>query len=174
MKKTILIAERLCLVELNLKMANAIHLNSLDEATRSFIPDEVFETKAIAAEAIEHLTQFYTEKNGPLVYAICLIDETVIGYVQIVPFQEGWELGYQIAKSYRGHGYAREAIQVFIPWVMDTLKIDRMHGVCLVDNIASIQVLKNSGFEHLGCFNEIYQGRWTDVEKFIFYHTLPR
>ena len=71
MLSKILQTNRLHLKILTLEMANAIHLNSMDEETRLFIPDEVFATESIATEVIKYLSQFYSNKNGPLVYAIC-------------------------------------------------------------------------------------------------------
>ena len=168
MQDIILETNRLELKRLSIAMAPAIHLNSLDEDTRMFIPDEVFETETIATEVIEHLSQFYTKKDGPLVYAICLKNETVIGYVQAVPMHNEWELGYQIAKPYRNQGYAREVVQVFLPWIFHELKIDRIHGVCLVENKASAHVLHACGFRYLGRFSELYQGHESIVEKFIY------
>ena len=63
MQDIILETNRLELKRLSIAMAPAIHLNSLDEDTRMFIPDEVFETETIATEVIEHLSQFYTKKD---------------------------------------------------------------------------------------------------------------
>lgn len=168
MQKIILETNRLKLKYFSIEMANAIHLNLLDEDTRMFIPDEVFETEAIATEVIEHLSQFYADKNGPLVYAICLSDETVIGYVQAVPMRNAWELGYQIAKPYRNQGYAREAVQMFLPWIMHELEIDQIFGDCLVENKASAHVLLACGFSYLGQFNALYQGQEAVVEKFVY------
>lgn len=168
MQKIILETNRLKLKYLSIEMANAIHLNSLDEDTRMFIPDEIFETEAIAAEVIEHLSHFYADKNGPLVYAICLSDETVIGYVQAVPVRNAWELGYQIAKPYRNQGYAREVVQMFLPWIMHELEIDQIDALCLAENKASAQVLRASGFSYLGQFNALYQGQEAVVEKFVY------
>lgn len=36
--------ERLIITEFTMDMAEAVHLNSLDEDNRRFVPDEVFET----------------------------------------------------------------------------------------------------------------------------------
>ena len=36
--------ERLTITEFDLSMAESVHLNSLDEDNRRFLPDEVFET----------------------------------------------------------------------------------------------------------------------------------
>lgn len=168
MRNIILETNRLQLKHLSIEMANAIHLNSLDEETRMYVSDEVFESEAIAIEVIQYLFQFYANKNGPLVYAICLSDETVIGYVQAVPMQDAWELGYQIAKTYRNQGYAREAIQMFLPWILQELQLEQIEAVCLAENKASIQVLKACEFKYLGQFNERYQGQEAIVEKFVY------
>ena len=42
--------ERLIITELSMDMAKDLHLNSLDEDNRRFVPDEVFETVEEAAE----------------------------------------------------------------------------------------------------------------------------
>lgn len=45
--------ERLVITEFTTDMAQAVHENSLDEDTRRFLPDEVFETVEDALETIE-------------------------------------------------------------------------------------------------------------------------
>ena len=47
--------ERLIITEFTPDMAQAVHQNSLDEDTRRFLPDEVFETVEDAAETINFL-----------------------------------------------------------------------------------------------------------------------
>jgi hypothetical protein len=38
--------DRLYITEFTENMAHSVHINSLDEANRRFLPDEVFETEA--------------------------------------------------------------------------------------------------------------------------------
>lgn len=85
--------ERLIITEFEMEMAEEVHLNSLDEDTRRFVPDEVFETVEEAAETVEFLMGCYTSGEGPLVYPVLLKDDTYIGYVQAVPFEDGFEIG---------------------------------------------------------------------------------
>ena len=49
-------------------MARDVHENSLDEDTRRFVPDEIFETEQAARNAIEELMKQYQHMDGPLVY----------------------------------------------------------------------------------------------------------
>lgn len=62
--------ERLIITEFDLSMAYDVHINSLDEDNRRFVPDEVFETEEDAKETIEFLMGCYGGTEGPLVYPV--------------------------------------------------------------------------------------------------------
>lgn len=161
--------ERLTITEFTMDMAESVHLNSLDEDNRRFVPDEVFETVEEAAETVEFLTGCYQSGDGPLVYPVLLKDGTYIGYVQAVPFEEGeWEVGYHIGGDYTKQGYATEAVKAFLPVVMKALGIRQMVGVCLADNMASVKVMEHCGFVKLfeGLGN--YQGEERAICKFTY------
>lgn len=149
---------RLVITELKMEMAESLHKNSLDEDTRRFVPDEVFETVEEAAETIKYLLKCYQTGNGPLVYAVTLKDGALAGYVQAVPLGDEWEIGYHIGGSYTRKGYATEAVKAFLPAVMKQLGISRMIGVCLSDNAASVKVMERCGFVKTFEGNANYQG----------------
>ena len=109
--------ERLLITEMTMDMVMDVHKNSLDEDTRRFVPDEVFETLEDAKETVEFLMAQYGSADGPQVYAVILKDGNKnIGYVQLVPIGEGkWEIGYHMAKQYTCKGYATEAVTAFLP-----------------------------------------------------------
>ena len=139
--------ERLEITEVTLDMVEAVHLNSLDEDNRKFNPNEVFETMEIAQDTVEFLMSVYENGDGPLVYPILLADGTNIGYVQAVPMDDDkWEVGYHIAKSFAGKGYATEAVKAFLLVIMKELGITEILGICISENIASIKVLEKVGF----------------------------
>ena len=139
--------ERITITEFTPDMAHAVHMNSLDEDTRRFVPDEVFETEEEAAETIDFLMSQYGSTEGPLVYPVLLKDGTNVGYVQAVPLDENaWEIGYHIGKPYTSHGYATEAVKAFLPVIMPMLKINRILGICVTENLASRRVMEKSGF----------------------------
>lgn len=161
--------DRLIITEFHMSMAEAVHLNSLDEDNRRFVPDEVFETVEEAAQTLAFLMQCYTSGEGPLVYPALLKDETCIGYVQAVPLEDGtWEIGYHIGGSYTGQGYASEAVRAFLPVILPKLGITQITGICLADNKASVKVLEHCGFvkefEGLGP----YQGKQAMICKYRF------
>ena len=161
--------ERLIITEFTMDMAEAVHLNSLDEDNRRFVPDEVFETVEEAAETVEFLMGVYESGDGPLVYPVLLKDGSYIGYVQAVPLSEGgWELGFHIGSSHTKQGYATEALRAFLPVIMPKLGIKRIAGVCIKENIASIKVMERCGFireyEGIG----LYQGAEREICKFSY------
>lgn len=139
--------DRLIITEFTMDMAEAVHLNSLDEDNRRFVPDEVFETVEEAADTLGFLISVYENGDGPLVYPALLKDGTYIGYVQAVPFDDGtWEVGYHIGGSYTKQGYATEAVKAFLPVIMPQLGLARIKGICLADNKASVKVMERCGF----------------------------
>ena len=158
---------RLVITEFDLSMAESVHINSLDDNNRKFLPDEVFETVEIAKETIEFLMSVYESKVGPLVYPILLKNGTHIGHVQLIPIEDGYEVGYHIGNSYICNGYATEALTAFLEYIKTHLHIDAVYGICVTDNIASIRVLEKCGFckefEGLGK----YQGDMKNIVRYI-------
>ncbi len=161
--------ERLTITEFQPEMAEAVHLNSLDEDTRRFVPDEVFETVEEAADTVNFLMGCYASGEGPLVYPVLLKDGSYIGYVQAVPLDEGsWEIGYHIGGSYTKKGYATEAVRAFLPVILPQLGIREIWGICRTCNAGSVKVLERSGFtkefEGMGS----YQGEDQPICKYRY------
>ena len=160
--------ERLLITEFNMAMAEDVHKNSLDEDNRRFVPDEVFETIEEAKETIDFLMSVYESGKGPLVYPVLLQDETNIGYVQLVPIKEGFEVGYHIGADYTGNGYATEALKAFLDYMMPGKGIDRVYGICVSENIASKRVLEKCGFQKEYEGEGKYQGENKYIVKYIY------
>ena len=161
--------ERLIITKFSMDMAEAVHLNSLDDDNRRFVPDEVFETVEEAADTVGFLMGVYENGDGPLVYPVLLKDNTYIGYVQAVPFDDGtWEVGYHIGAAYTKKGYATEAVKAFLPVILPKLGLDRIKGICLAENKASQKVMERCGFlkEYEGPSG--YQGAERNICKYYF------
>lgn len=159
--------ERLVITKFELSMAEAVHKNSLDEDNRRFVPDEVFETVDEAKETIEFLMSCYESGEGPLVYPVLLQDGTNIGYVQLIPLKEGWEVGYHIAKEFTGKGYASEALKGLLHFAKAEKGLEKVYGICVSENIASKKVMEKCGFtkefEGMGR----YQGKDTEIARYV-------
>lgn len=159
--------ERLRITEFTADMAQDVHENSLDEDTRKFVPDEVFETVEEALETIEFLISQYGSTDGPLVYPVFRkADDRNLGYVQMVPIEEEkWEIGFHIAKEFTCNGYATEAVKAFLPEIAGMIGVHEVYGICMSENIASRRVLEKCGF--VPVFEGIgdYQGEKREVYK---------
>lgn len=159
---------RLLISDFDPSMARAVHLGSLDEDTRRFLPDEVFETEEIASAVIADLIDCYNGTEGPFVHPM-LANDAYVGYVQLVPTDNGaWEIGYHTVRAYAGQGFATEAVQAFLPVMMDKLNLHQVDGVCDARNIASIRVLKKCGFQQVIDGEGLYQGTMRPIVKMVF------
>lgn len=160
----------LTITTFSLDMAQSVYENSQDDDTRRFVPDEVYASAEEARTAIEFLLSRYDSDDGPFVYPIITNDGGQnIGYVQFCQIDDGaWEIGYHIAKEFTGQGYATEAVKAFLPVIAEKLNIKQVYGICLAENIASVRVLKNSGFvqNYLGI--GVCQGKEVEIVKFIW------
>jgi len=91
--------------------------------------------------------------------------------VQAVPTDEEkneWEIGYHIAKEYTEKGYATEAVKAFLPAIMKRLNIEKIEGLCVIENYASRAVMEKCGFtlEYSGAGE--YQGTERDVCRYSY------
>lgn len=159
---------RLIITNFDLSMAQDVHLNSLDEDNRRFVPDEVFETVEEAKETIEYLMSVYETGDGPLVHPVLLKDGTNIGYVQLVPVEEGFEVGYHIGKAYTCRGYATEALSAFLSYIMPLKQLHTVWGICDAENVASIRVLEKCGFQKQFDGRGLYQGEERPIVKYTY------
>lgn len=160
--------ERLIITKFDLAMAESVHKNSLDEDNRRFVPDEVFETVEDARETIEFLMTVYESGDGPLVYPVLLADGTNVGYVQLVPIEEGYEVGYHIGGKYTKRGYATEALKVILPAIMEKVGIEKVYGICVSENIASKKVMEKCGFQKEYEGMGLYQGANRQIVKYVY------
>ena len=156
------------IVEMDHSMAHVVWQNSLDEDNRRYVPDEVFETLEEAEGVIDFIIESYKSEEGPYIYAVIRKeDEANIGYVQLVKIDEGYEVGYHIAKKYTGKGYATEAVKLFIEYLKDNTDLKEIYGVALAANKASRRVLEKCGFQLIFEGMGSYQGNKRKIIKTI-------
>ena len=156
------------IAKMDVGMINDVWQNSLDEDNRRFVPDEVFETIEDATEIVKQIIKLYDTKEGPFIYAdIRNEDQANIGYVQLVKIDDGFEIGYHIAKKYTNHGYASRAVSLFLEYIKHYMNISEIYGIALYDNLASRKVLTKCGFETIFEGYGMYQGEERKIVKTI-------
>ena len=158
----------LIIIKMDLSMSFDVYKNSQDEDNKKFVPDEVFESEEEAREVIKSIIKSYDSKEGPFIYAVIRqSDNANIGYIQLVQIEEGWEIGYHIAKVYTGNGYATEAVNLYVEYLKKNTDIKEIYGVALADNFASRRVLEKCGFKLYFEGTGIYQGTKRKIIKTI-------
>ena len=159
---------RIVIAKMNPSMYEDVHRNSLDEDNRTFVPDEVFETLEEAKEVVDFIIDSYQSKDGPFIYAVIRKEDNAnIGYVQLVKIDDGWEIGYHIAKIYTGCGYATEAVNLFLDYLKKNTSLKEILGIALANNNASRRVLEKCGFKLFFEGEGMYQGSNRRIIKTI-------
>ncbi|MFC4064807.1 GNAT family N-acetyltransferase [Actinoplanes subglobosus] len=108
-------------------------------------PNTLAETEAFVAEAVR-------PAPGVHLFAIDLAG-TVIGAVQLRVTSEAHaraEMGYTLARSAWGEGYATEAATAVVTYGFDRLSMHRVAATCDPANVASRRVLEKAGLTYEG------------------------
>lgn len=167
-------SDRIKIIALRQEMTEAIQKNSIDEDNRRFLPDEVFETVAEAQRAVKHLIACYDGPYGPFVYPVLIKGakpgegEINAGTIEACKIDQGWEIGFHIAKPHTSRGYATEALAAFLPVIMEKLAQKRVYGVVCEENIPSQRVLEKCGFKMIQQGLGLYQGETKRVKTYVF------
>lgn len=142
-----------------------------------FANDEV--TKYHDLETATHLeqAQFLIEKRAErfqntqgIRWGIARKEDNIIigscGYGIKNRFQV--EIGYELAREHWRKGIMTEALGAIIKWGFQQLDINRIEAMVLVDNIASIRLLKNLGFVEEGLLRDygFWKGQFHDLKLF--------
>jgi len=81
-----------------------------------------------------------------------------------VPADDGRqaEIGFTLARTAQGQGYASEAVTALLDDLFGTLGLHRVYAVCDVENAASARLLERVGMRREGHFVESvwFKGRW--------------
>ncbi len=94
----------------------------------------------------------------------------VIGEIFVDDFSErnGWcEVDYKLGSSFWGRGYAAEALQAVIQYLLDRVGFHRVQAKCSVCNTASERVMQKAGMRREGILRDYFRRKdgtsWDDV-----------
>lgn len=102
--------------------------------------------------------------KNPQTFAIVLSeDQKMIGVMGIVVddfSKRHWEIAYWIGQKYRGKGYMRDALRLFIEKVRQDTPIKKISARVFLKNAISLELLKSTGFSREGLLqNHVYHNR---------------
>ena len=93
-------------------------------------------------------------------------DDRLIGSIELRIDQHTVEIGYVIARSFWGQGYASEAARSLVDWAYAHPAIYRVWASCDAENMASARVLEKAGL--------VFEGRLQRWLHHSAHHGLPR
>ncbi len=92
----------------------------------------------------------------------------VIGLIKIDLKHKNGELGYWLGENYWGQGIGQEAVRLILNYAFNKLKLHRIYAKVIPSNLASIKLLRKSGFKYEGRLRQALfrRRRWHDLLLF--------
>jgi ribosomal-protein-alanine N-acetyltransferase len=146
MMKSIIETKRLHLREFSLNDAKDLFLLNSDPDVIKYTGDNHFKNLEEAQQLIINYDQYEKYKMGRLTVLLKETNE-YLGWCGLKYHNESDEvdIGFRFFKKEWGKGYATEAAVACLKYGFETLKLKRIIGRVLKDNIASINVMKKIG-----------------------------
>jgi RimJ/RimL family protein N-acetyltransferase len=124
---------------------------SQEACARKWLPSQVYRDEAHAAAAVDWLIRQFdlrmTPKTNAFVFGVTdKATARLIGHVGLSPLFDGVEVGFGIATSEQGKGYAAEAVRRACAWGFQRFSLLAILGVTDAENAASQRVLRRCGF----------------------------
>ena len=145
---------RLIMREFCLKDIDEVYEFSIDpEVTRYTGDAGAVKTREDAKKIITDIWQLEYRKYGYARYALIhKKDEKIIGFcgMKYEPEIKGPDIGYRMLPKYWGKGLGTEAAKAILEYAKDVLKLNRIIGDAVIENVGSNRILQNLGFELIG------------------------
>ncbi len=107
---------------------------------------------------IKRRLKFLNDNGKEISFALRNPQGYLIGSVGVDDFKIGTthrvEVGYWLAKAYRGQGLINVALSVFIQYAFNNLEVTRLTAHTLDFNVASAKILEKNRFKLEGCLRQ--------------------
>jgi [ribosomal protein S5]-alanine N-acetyltransferase len=167
----ILPTPRLVLRALRLSDLNDLYEYASDPQIDQYVPWEHYKDIEEARANLNEFLEEY-EKDGLGAWGIeHRADRKLIGIINIsIPHRihRRVEVGYTIARTYWGQGYATEALQALIQFGFEKMELLRIEAVLLPQNTASARVLLKAGMQYEGLLHhyQVWRGQPCDLQMY--------
>jgi ribosomal-protein-alanine N-acetyltransferase len=108
------------------------------------------------------------DDRGQALFIFHLQTKQLLGAINISNIRRGVAqmatLGYWIGEDFSRQGHMFEALQILLPHMFNDMNLHRIEAACLPCNLASIALLKKTGFEQEGYAKDYLKiaGKWQD------------
>lgn len=127
-----------------------------DADVMEFFPKTL--TREYSQKFMQRLSQHFEEK-GYTYFAVDILDTgECIGFIGLhdqkyeAPFMPCVDIGWRLAKSFWGNGYATEGAKRCLEYGLETLNLEKIYAVATVINLPSIRIMEKIGMQKAGTF----------------------
>lgn len=161
---------RLILRALRMDDLDDLYEYGSDPEIDRYTPWSRYESLNEARAGLEHYMQGYERGSQPVWGVEHRAARKLIGICDLNwhPRHRRAEMGYTIARSYWGQGFAAEAAQAMITFGFTKMDLVRTEAVCMLENTASERVMQKIGMEREGVLHsyQIWRGIPQDLKMY--------
>lgn len=136
-----------------------------------FMNIDNFTDEEQAKEMIIHLEKLAQENKAIRFTVVELESDKIIGSCgyNFLDFDNSkTEIGYDLAKTHWGKGYATEAVSALINFAFNSLMINRVEAKVEPENIGSIKVLQKLNFTYEGTMRQCEKSKGKFIDLNIY------
>jgi [ribosomal protein S5]-alanine N-acetyltransferase len=165
-----------------------ISLTGLDEMHKYSVKEEFYEffefnafkskaeTKQYLRKLINRTKSIDDDIQAMYWFVRSIANNTLIGTATLVNINKGREsaeIGYGIDPNHWGKGYILKLQNALIKYAFESLKLNRLHGITMVNNERTISSILAAGFLKEGILRDYYhkQGKFIDGFKYSMLKT---
>lgn len=146
--------QRTFLRPLTIEDAVDFHELNSDPLVLQFTGDLPFNSIENAKEFLRKYSQFTDNKVG----RFAVIDKTTNAFLgwcglKYTPENQEYDLGFRFHQRYWSNGFATETASKCLEYAFYDLKIEKVIGRAMIENIASINVLEKLGIKRISYFD---------------------
>ncbi|MET1255185.1 GNAT family N-acetyltransferase [Aliikangiella maris] len=148
---------RLQMREFTLEDVDAVYEFSSHPQVIEFTGDKLVESRENAKALIENVWLKEYQQYGYARYALIhKLDARIIGFcgIKFEPEDNLPDIGYRMLPVYWGQGLATEAVKATLQYAKEKLKLFKIFGEAVDENIASQQVMLKSGLQHVAQYQK--------------------
>lgn len=165
--KTILETERCYLRELSVDDAQSFYDLNADPEVVKYTGDKPFQNVFEAKSFLENYNQYELYGYGRWA-VISKSDNEFLGWcgLRFMPDLDGVDLGYRFFRKYWNQGYATETAKACVEYGFNNLKLTKIVGRSMEDNVGSVKVLEKVGMTFVGKFDfDLHEGVLYQIEN---------
>ena len=157
-----------------------MHEYSINEKFYEFFEFDVFKTKKETEQYLKKLIERTKIVNGQIQSMYWFVrlkeDSKLIGSAALVNINQNRksaEIGYGIDPNYWGKGYVLLLQNALIKYTFESLGLNRLHGITMVNNERTISSIYAAGFKKEGILRDYYfkDNRFIDGLKYSMLKT---